>query len=143
MIRLSETLKKKEYKRNKRKPKAKTPPVKRNPLNTPSQYLHYGKGAHVVLCYASMRSRMRDREWFTASDYVEFQVNRFTMKQVSGMCARLNACGYLIRRPIIDTGRFKEGWGGKMYEYHITDLGFLALSRLAQIHKRRIADNDD
>lgn len=141
MIPLSETLKKKEYKRKKRKPKEKQK-FERNPFSAPSQYLYYGRGAYVVLCYASMRSRMRDREWFTANDYIKFQVDRFNMKQVSAMCARLNSCGYLIRRPIIVTKKLDSGWAGKMYEYHITDLGLLALSRLAQIHKRKIADDE-
>lgn len=142
MIPLSETLKKKEYKRRKRKSRAKKQPLERNPFNTPAQYLHYGRGAYVVLCYASMRSRMEDREWFTANQYAKFQMDRFTVKQSSGMCARLNACGYLTRRPILVSKADGNNWAGKMFEYRITELGVYALSRIAQMNKRNLADDE-
>jgi hypothetical protein len=142
MIPLSETLKKKEYKRKKRKSRAKNTPIERSPQNTPGHYLNYGKGAYVVLCYAFMRSRMVDREWFTASEYIEFQERRFTIKIVSAMCARLNKCGYLTRRPIMRKPVSQKCPPGKTFEYHITELGVLALNRLAQMHKRNLQDDE-
>lgn len=141
MIPLSETLKKKQYKRKKRKPRKKLD-IKKTVAHTAGNTLMYGKGSHVVLCYASMRSRMRDREWFPAKDYVAFQEDRFTIKEVSAMCTRLHKCGYMIRRPVMRKPVAQGSPPGKSYEYRITDLGLLALNRLAQKNKRNLQDDE-
>jgi hypothetical protein len=141
MIPLSETLKKKEYKRKKRKPRPKLH-IEKTVAHTAGSSLLYGKGSHVVLCYASMRSRMRDREWFTASEYVRFQEDRVTIKLSSAMCARLHKSGYLNRRPIMRQPAAQGLPPGKSYQYTITDLGLLALNRLARKHKRNLQDDE-
>ena len=148
MIPISETYRKKKIdNRKNRKRKSRQLTENADPRTMPTRYLYYGKGAYVILCYASMRSRMKsqEKEWFTTQDYVEFQELRTTIKQCQQNFNSLAKFGYLTRRPMNRTHpQWGKGQGGPIrYEYRFTDLGQHALTYVAQAHRKRHQGEDD
>jgi hypothetical protein len=134
MINLSETLKPKPRKKSKKKTQPKNTQPK-TPLTHPSTFVAYGKGTYTVLCYASMRSRMTNQEWFPINDYRKFQEHRYTSRQISNWCTKLHKLGYLTRKPLPHTEHRQQQ--GKIFEYKITLLGLHAINQVTQTHKKR------
>lgn len=55
------------------------------------------RGSYMVLCYARMRIRMPEGEWFTRSDYYEFQVGKIPRQNIKEYTLRLAESGFLER----------------------------------------------
>lgn len=55
------------------------------------------RGSYMVLCYARMRIRMPEGEWFTRSDYYEFQVQKIPRQNIKEYTLRLTESGFLER----------------------------------------------
>jgi len=89
----------------------------------------YGKNTYITLCYASTRSRIVDKEWFTSEDVYNFQLKKWLSGTCSDMCAQLNKFGYLSRRPINKTNHNRNQ---VRFEYRITQLGVNALHHQAK-----------
>ena len=53
----------------------------------------------MVLCYARMRIRMPEGEWFTRSDYYEFQVGKISRSNIKEYTLRLTRNGLLECHP--------------------------------------------
>jgi len=109
------------------------------PLTQPGKFI--GKNAYVVLCYASMRSRMRGKEWFTSNDYCQFQNSRFPLKNVSQTATTLAKNGYLEKRPLPFGQRaFAQGGATLVYEFRITPLGLHAIVTLGKRERQQYVD---
>lgn len=53
------------------------------------------RGSYMVLCYARMRIRMPEGEWFTRTDYYEFQVGKISRSNIKEYTLRLTRNGLL------------------------------------------------
>lgn len=55
--------------------------------------------SYTLLCYARMRTRMRQGEWFTRDDYYNFQNKQIARSKIKDYTARLAQAGLLERHP--------------------------------------------
>lgn len=122
--------KRKDTRTNRKRPsRAKNIPC--SPRTQPGKFI--GKNAYVLLCYASTRSRMRGKDWFTTNDYCRFQNDRMNPKNMSQTAVTLAKNGYLEKRPIpVSELGLTHGGATHVYEFRITALGLHALMVLGK-----------
>lgn len=68
--------------------------------NTITQIARGGRYcSYTMLCYARMRIRMPEGEWFTRNDYYEFQDQKIERTKIKNYTSSLTETGFLQRHP--------------------------------------------
>lgn len=55
------------------------------------------RGSYMVLCYARMRTRMKEGAWFTRTEYFDFQVQAIDRNKIKHYTNTLTKSGFLER----------------------------------------------
>jgi len=55
------------------------------------------RGSYMVLCYARMRTRMKEGEWFTRTEYYDFQLQKIDRNKIKHYTNTLTKSGFLER----------------------------------------------
>lgn len=70
------------------------------PINTIINIARNGRRrSYALLCYARMRTRTPQGEWFTRDDYYNFQVQKIEKTKIKDYTIRLAQAGLLERHP--------------------------------------------
>ena len=69
-------------------------------INTIANIARNGRRrSYALLCYARLRTRMSQGEWFTRDDYYNFQVQKIEKSKIQDYTIRLAQAGLLERHP--------------------------------------------